>query len=68
MGCCAVGPRYVGAGRDHWYEMLENTRKPVAQWHTLQEHVHYAEYKSGAGKGCFKYRQATTDSTCSEDT
>ncbi|KAL4233897.1 Synaptotagmin-9 [Mactra antiquata] len=68
MGCAAIGPRYVGTGRDHWYEMLENARKPVAQWYTLQEHIPCTEYKSGGGKGCFRYRQATTDSTCSEDT
>ncbi len=39
MGCVALGPRYVGAGRDHWFEMLENPRKPVAQWYPLLEHV-----------------------------
>ena len=39
MGCCAVGPRYIGPGRDHWFEMLENPRKPIAQWYSLNEHV-----------------------------
>ena len=39
MGCCAVGPIYLGLGRDHWFEMLENPRKPVAQWHPLTETV-----------------------------
>ena len=39
MGCCAAGMSYVGVGRDHWYEMLENPRKPVAQWYQLQESV-----------------------------
>ncbi|XP_052811417.1 synaptotagmin-6-like [Mya arenaria] len=65
MGCFGVGPRFTGTGRDHWYEMLENPRKPVAQWYTLQEHVHGQDLKHG-GRGCFRYRQATTDSTCSE--
>ena len=37
MGCCALGPQYMGLGRDHWFEMLENPRKPVAQWYVLQE-------------------------------
>ena len=39
MGCVAVGPRYIGLGRDHWFEMLENPRKPVAQWYPLLEHI-----------------------------
>ena len=39
MGGCALGPPFVGTGRDHWYEMLENTRKPVAQWYSLLEQV-----------------------------
>ena len=39
MGCVALGPRYIGLGRDHWFEMLENPRKPIAQWYTLMEHV-----------------------------
>ncbi|KAH3738727.1 synaptotagmin-10-like [Dreissena polymorpha] len=65
MGCCGVGPRFTGIGRDHWYETLENTRKPVAQWYTLHEHVHCVDYKEGA-KGCFRHRLTTTDSTCSD--
>ncbi|XP_013416692.1 synaptotagmin-6-like isoform X2 [Lingula anatina] len=39
IGCCAVGPCYVGLGYDHWYEMLESPRKPIARWYVLQEHV-----------------------------
>ena len=39
MGGCTVGPSSVGIGRDHWFEMLENSRKPVAQWYTLQENI-----------------------------
>ncbi|UYV67687.1 SYT9 [Cordylochernes scorpioides] len=35
MGCCAIGNSCVGPGRDHWLEMLENPRKPVAQWYSL---------------------------------
>ena len=37
MGCSCLGPTQLGPGRDHWYEMLENSRKPVAQWYLLQE-------------------------------
>lgn len=37
MGCCAIGSSCIGLGRDHWIEMLDNPRKPVAQWYTLQE-------------------------------
>ena len=65
MGCCAVGPKYVGIGRDHWFEMLENPRKPVAQWYNLQEHV-YLHEETVSSKSCFRYRQSTTDSTCSD--
>ena len=40
MGCFALGPQYLDAGgRDHWFEMLENPRRPVAQWYTLQENL-----------------------------
>lgn len=37
IGCSWVGPTCVGIGRDHWFEMLENPRKPIAQWYPLQE-------------------------------
>ncbi|KAG8196911.1 hypothetical protein JTE90_027615 [Oedothorax gibbosus] len=37
MGCFAIGSNCIGLGRDHWIEMLDNPRKPVAQWYTLQE-------------------------------
>ncbi|KAL8599128.1 hypothetical protein ACOMHN_007844 [Nucella lapillus] len=39
MGCCLLGPTCSGQGREHWYEMLENSRKPVAQWYPLLEHA-----------------------------
>ncbi|XP_052122010.1 synaptotagmin-10-like isoform X3 [Frankliniella occidentalis] len=39
MGCCGIGPSFIGVGRDHWQEMLDNPRKPVAQWYTLMETV-----------------------------
>ncbi|XP_011299750.1 synaptotagmin-10 [Fopius arisanus] len=39
MGCTAVGASFIGIGRDHWLEMLDNPRKPVAQWYPLMETV-----------------------------
>ncbi|XP_022236898.1 synaptotagmin-6-like, partial [Limulus polyphemus] len=39
MGCCGLGSGCVGLGRDHWLEMIDNPRKPVAQWHPLTENV-----------------------------
>ncbi|XP_044736423.1 synaptotagmin-10-like [Chrysoperla carnea] len=39
MGCTAIGSSFIGIGRDHWLEMLDNPRKPVAQWYTLMETI-----------------------------
>nr|CAD7196452.1 unnamed protein product [Timema douglasi] len=39
MGCTAIGSSFIGIGRDHWLEMLDNPRKPVAQWYPLLETV-----------------------------
>ncbi|KAM0724800.1 Synaptotagmin-9 [Formica fusca] len=39
MGCTAIGSSFIGIGRDHWLEMLDNPRKPVAQWYPLTETV-----------------------------
>lgn len=39
MGCFTIGPSDPGKGRDHWLEMLENPRKPIAQWYPLLETV-----------------------------
>ncbi|KAL5010988.1 hypothetical protein ScPMuIL_013293, partial [Solemya velum] len=62
MGCCGVGPKYPGLGRDHWFEMLENPRKPIAQWYTLQEHVPCSNDDTPNGK-IPKSRQSTIDSS-----
>lgn len=35
MGCCWFGSQAPTAGRCHWQQMLDNVRKPVAQWHRL---------------------------------
>lgn len=39
MGCIVIGPNYIGKGRDHWTEMLDNPRRPVAQWYPLMESI-----------------------------
>ncbi|XP_039294897.1 synaptotagmin-9 isoform X2 [Nilaparvata lugens] len=39
MGCAAIGSSFIGTGRDHWLEMLDNPRKPVTQWYHLLESV-----------------------------
>lgn len=39
MGCTAIGSSFIGIGRDHWLEMLDNPRKPVAQWYQLMETI-----------------------------
>ncbi|KPJ02074.1 Synaptotagmin-10 [Papilio xuthus] len=37
IGCTAIGSSLIGIGRDHWLEMLDNSRKPVAQWYPLNK-------------------------------
>ncbi|EEB19763.1 synaptotagmin-10, putative [Pediculus humanus corporis] len=37
LGCIGIGNNFIGIGRDHWLEMLDNPRKPVAQWYPLLE-------------------------------
>ncbi|XP_065225167.1 synaptotagmin-10-like [Planococcus citri] len=39
MGCVGIGTSYIGTGRDHWLDMLDNPRKPVAQWYTLMDSI-----------------------------
>ncbi|XP_036357336.1 synaptotagmin-9-like isoform X2 [Octopus sinensis] len=51
MGCCGIGPHFPGIGRDHWYEMLENPRKPLAQWYTLTEQVDFSSLDSTPNGG-----------------
>lgn len=65
MGCTALGPMFVGIARDHWFEMLESPRKPVAQWYPLQEHVPMCSTNSipvNKCKTCHS-RQTTVDSS-----
>ncbi|XP_073954711.1 synaptotagmin-10-like isoform X1 [Choristoneura fumiferana] len=37
IGCTAIGSSLIGMGREHWLEMLDNPRKPVAQWYPLNK-------------------------------
>lgn len=39
MGCTAIGSSFIGIGRDHWLEMLDNPRRPVAQWYPLMDSI-----------------------------
>ncbi|ESP01100.1 synaptotagmin 9, partial [Lottia gigantea] len=61
MGSVTLGPRYNGIGRDHWYEMLESPRKPVAQWYPLQETSPFPMPMTANGKCCLRH-QSTEDS------
>ena len=37
IGRATVGYGTTGAELRHWSDMLANPRRPIAQWHTLQE-------------------------------
>lgn len=37
IGCIGIGPSFNGLGRDHWYRMLENPRKPMTQSYYLRD-------------------------------
>ncbi len=37
IGCFGVGPSFDGLGRDHYYRMLENPRKPITQSYFLRD-------------------------------
>lgn len=37
MGYVGIGTNVIGTGRDHWLDMLDNPRNPVAQWYTLMD-------------------------------
>lgn len=55
MGCCWFGSQAPVAGRCHWQQMLDNVRKPVAQWHRLCESTAVEK----------QLRQASTDESTS---
>ncbi|GAB1599800.1 synaptotagmin-9-like isoform X1, partial [Argonauta hians] len=65
MGCCGAGPHFPGVGRDHWYEMLENPRKPLAQWYTLTEHIDSSSIESTptSGKHSSAFKSKSKDFT-----
>ncbi|EDS32480.1 conserved hypothetical protein [Culex quinquefasciatus] len=33
---CAVGLQEGGSGSAHWQDLMQNSRKPIAMWHTLR--------------------------------
>ncbi|XP_059469596.1 synaptotagmin-10-like [Neocloeon triangulifer] len=37
LGCAGIGAQIAGLGREHWLQMLDSPRRPVAQWHPLKE-------------------------------
>ena len=37
IGMIHVGYTASGAGLRHWTDMINAPRRPIAQWHTLQE-------------------------------
>lgn len=37
IGKIFVGSKATGPGLKHWSDMLSNPRRPVAQWHPLQQ-------------------------------
>jgi len=37
IGYVVLGCTATGAELRHWSDMLANPRRPIAQWHTLQE-------------------------------
>lgn len=37
IGCIGIGPSFEGLGKDHYYRMLENTRKPMIQSYFLRD-------------------------------
>ncbi|XP_048517531.1 synaptotagmin-6 isoform X2 [Dendroctonus ponderosae] len=36
LGCCTIGPKAVGTGKDHWNDMIHTPRKAVFCWHTIR--------------------------------
>lgn len=64
MGCTAIGSTFIGIGRDHWLEMLDNPRKPVAQWYPLMEslpaNIPTTTDSLPLTLGCLSYRFVTT--------
>ncbi|XP_005109990.3 synaptotagmin-9 [Aplysia californica] len=65
MGCVTLGPKVGGQGREHWYEMLETPRRPVAQWYPLMEQPPLPAPSNG--KCCLRQRQSTEDSVASDN-
>ncbi|XP_078000610.1 synaptotagmin-6-like [Glandiceps talaboti] len=59
IGVCEVGPNSPGLGGDHWNDMITQPRRPIAQWHQLQETTSAVNGNStGSLKGCITPQQS----------
>ncbi|CAG9766090.1 unnamed protein product [Ceutorhynchus assimilis] len=36
LGCCTIGPKASGTGKEHWNDMIQSPRKTVFCWHTIR--------------------------------
>ncbi|KAF7280464.1 synaptotagmin beta isoform X2 [Rhynchophorus ferrugineus] len=36
VGCCSIGPKTAGTGKEHWNDMIQSPRKTVFCWHTVR--------------------------------
>ncbi|XP_060532007.1 synaptotagmin-5-like [Cylas formicarius] len=36
LGCCTIGPKSSGSGKEHWNDMMQSPRKTVFCWHTIR--------------------------------
>lgn len=67
IGCVGIGPSFNGIGRDHWYRMLENPRKPVTQTYFLRDNSFLKEgLPAKIEKALHAERQASIDSRGSD--
>lgn len=37
IGRCSVGLNQPGQGAQHWMDMMNTPRRPIANWHTLKD-------------------------------
>ncbi|CAF0755028.1 unnamed protein product [Brachionus calyciflorus] len=67
IGCVGIGPTFNGIGRDHWYRMLENPRKPITQTYFLRDNSFLKDgLPAKIEKALHTDRQASIDSRNSD--
>ncbi len=67
IGCIGIGPSFSGTGRDHWYRMLENPRKPMTQTYFLRDGSFLREgLPAKIERALSTYRQESIDSRNSD--